>query len=511
MASKMRRRGSGAGNTQVSGGFVPASQQQGSRRGGPKANPMDFNAVPAGAGVGGFGDSVSQYSRNSVDYSDRRQGMAPGKKRALIAVIAVLVIALAVGGFFAFKEYQKALINQDLHSMSQSEMEAVDNELTGSIHFDEPFTMLLLGSDARSDDPGMGARTDTIILTRIDPTTNNISMLSIPRDTMIEIPSVGTQKFNAAYTYGGPSGTIAAVKTLCGVDIDHYAEVNFEGLVGLIDAIGGIDVVVEETVDDPDAGDVVIPAGEQHLDGAAALTFSRSRAYADGDYTRVSNQRKVIEAIVHRGLNAPATELHGLIQASTEFLTTDSAMDVDFIYSLADQIRHNNDYPVTITSATLPSSTATIGGVSYVIADQAGVAEIIRIFNEGGDISQPLENSSIDSDRATASGNAGAGYIDDSHNYHADEPVYYAPEPTYVNPDPSPSTTGGNATEVTDPSDDVPTTTPSKPSGGNADGGSGADGSTAGGSTTGGSTAGGSNATGGGSSGGGSSSNKKAA
>lgn len=485
MASRMRRRGGNAGNAQVSGGFVPASQQQGSRRNGPRTNSMDFNAAPAGAAVGGFGDSVSQYSRNSVDYSDRRQGMAPGKKRALIAVIVLLVAALAVGGFFAFKEYQKALINQDLHSMSQSELEAVDNELTGSIHFDEPFTMLLLGSDARSDDPSMGARTDTIILTRIDPTTNNISMLSIPRDTMIEIPSVGTQKFNAAYTFGGPSGTIAAVKNLCGVDIDHYAEVNFEGLVGLIDAIGGIDVVVDETVDDPDAGDVVIPAGEQHLDGAAALTFSRSRAYADGDYTRVSNQRKVIEAIVHRGLNAPATELHGLIQASTEFLTTDSAMDVDFIYSLADQIRHNNDYPVTITSATLPSSTATIGGISYVIADQAGVQEIIRIFNEGGDISQPLDTSSIDSDRAAASGNTGAGYIDDSYNYHADEPVYYAPEPvtpTVVNPDPSPSTTGGSAS---DPDDgDVPVETPSKPSGG----GSG---------TTGGASSGGSAATGG--------------
>ncbi len=497
MASRKRSRNTGVPSAPISGGFVPASQQQRGPRRGPGANSMDFNAAPAGAAVGSFGDSVSQYSRNTVDYSNRRQGMAPGKKRALIIAIVVLVAALAVGGFFAFKEYQKAMINQDLHSMSQSELEAVDNELTGSIHFDQPFTMLLLGSDARSDDPSMGARTDTIVLTRIDPTTNNISMLSIPRDTMIDIPSVGTQKFNAAYTYGGPSGTIAAVKSLCGVDIDHYAEVNFEGLVGLIDAIGGIDVVVDETVDDPDAGNVVIPAGEQHLDGAAALTFSRSRAYADGDYTRVSNQRKVIEAIVHRGLSAPATELHGLIQASTEFLTTDSAMDVDFIYSLADQIRHNNDYPVTITSATLPSSTATIGGVSYVIADQAGVQEIIRIFNEGGDISQPLDASSIDSDRAAASGNTGAGAIDDSHNYHADEPVYYAPEP--VNPDPSPSTpVGGGDTSATEPDDDAPAK-PSKPadtgnSGSGTGDGAGASGSTATGGNSGSAATGGNSA-----------------
>lgn len=356
--------------------------------------------------------------------------MSSGKKTLITVLIVALVVAVAALAFFVVKEVQKDSINQDLHSLSQVEMQAVDNELTGSITFEEPFTMLLLGSDARADDPDMGARTDTIILTRIDPLTNTISMVSIPRDTMIQIKGQGTQKFNAAYTFGGPSGTIAAVKELCGVDIDHYAEVNFEGLVSLIDAIGGIDVVVDETIDDPDAGDVVIPAGEQHLDGAAALTFSRSRAYADGDYTRVSNQRKVIEAIVHKGLNAPATELHGLIQASTEFLTTDSGMDVDFIYSLADQIRHNNDYPVKLQSATLPSSPSMVGGVSYVIADTAAVAEMMEVFMAGGDISAAPTTSSIDQDKTAAGSVQGADAIDDSYNYHYEEPIYYQ-EPSY--------------------------------------------------------------------------------
>ena len=136
-----------------------------------------------------------------------------------------------------------------------------------------------------------------------------------------------------------------------------------------------------------DAGAVVIPEGLQHLDGAAALTFSRSRAYADGDFTRVSNQRKVIEAIVHRGLEAPASELYGLVRASASFLTTDSGMDVDFIYSLADQIRHNNDYPVTLYTATIPASTGMENGVSYVFADRAGIADMMEVFLAGGDIS----------------------------------------------------------------------------------------------------------------------------
>lgn len=376
----------GAGDYQVnSGAFVPASQGSSHGR---HANSLSFNEKPAAQMASASGvSSYEQYSRGAVDYSNRKRGMSRKAKVLITILIIALVAGLGTLGYFVYKEAKKAQINADLHNVSSGVMEAIDNELTGMTTFDEPFTVLLLGSDARADDPGMGARTDTIILCRIDPTQNIISMVSIPRDTKIQIDGVGTEKFNAAYTYGGASGTIAAVKKLCGVDIDHYAEINFEGLVSLVDAIGGVDVYVDEEVNDPDAGDVVIPAGEQHLDGAAALTFSRSRAYADGDFTRVSNQRKVIEAIVHKGLEAPASELYGLIQASTKFLTTDTAMDVDFIFSLADQIRHNNDYPVQLYSATIPASTAMIDGVSYVIADEAGIDDLMKVFLSGGDVS----------------------------------------------------------------------------------------------------------------------------
>lgn len=380
-------------DVQSVGGFVPATTNSQPLHGGGRHS-IDLDAaepdpsLPGASGSLAMPGAVSQYSRSTADYSHRKKGgMSRGAKVALAIVIVAVVAAAAAVGVYFFREAQKAQINEDLHSMEQEELEAVDNELTGMTTFDEPFTMLLLGSDARADDPDMGARTDTIILVRVDPLQNIISMVSIPRDTKIQLPGVGTAKFNAAYSYGGPSGTIAAVKELCGVDIDHYAEINFEGLVGLVDAIGGIDVYVDETVDDPDAGAIVIPAGEQHLDGAAALTFSRSRAYVDGDFTRVSNQRKVIEAIVHKGLEAPATELYGLVKASAAFLTTDSGMDVDFIYSLADQIRHNNDYPVTLYTATIPATTATENGVSYVIADMPGVADMMEVFLEGGDVS----------------------------------------------------------------------------------------------------------------------------
>ncbi|MBO4352448.1 MAG: LCP family protein [Eggerthellaceae bacterium] len=361
-------------------GMNPVSPSQDYRRKN-RQQPQNTSYVPASYGT------ASQYSRSNANYHARNTGSKV--KTAIIAIILIAMIAAVAGlGYYVFKQSQKDAVNADLHKLNDQEMQALDNALTGSTKFDEPFTVLLLGSDARSDDPDMGARTDTNIIVRIDPLTNTITMMSIPRDTLIQLPGVGNAKFNAAYFYGGPSGTIEAATNLTGIPIDHYAEINFEGLVDLIDAIGGIDVYVDERIDDPDAGPYIIEEGEQHLDGELALEFSRSRAYADGDYTRQRNQRKVIDAIIHKGLEAPATELVGLIQSSTKFLTTDSAMDFDFIFSLAETIRHNNDYPVTIYSANIPSYPDMIGDVSYVIADDYGVAEMSRVFMEGGDISE---------------------------------------------------------------------------------------------------------------------------
>ena len=380
-------------NIHMSGGFVPATTDSGRLS---SSNSFSFGEEPNGGPVAASG-SFEHYSRDTADYSNRKKGrMKTSGKVAIVIIVIALIAGVSALGVYIYKETQKRAINTGLHDMSADIMESIDKELSGMTTFEEPFTVLLLGSDERTGEleEDIGARTDTIILCRIDPTKNTLSMVSLPRDTKMELDGVGTAKLNAAYTYGGPSGTIAAVKKLCGVEIDHYAEINFEGLVGLIDAIGGIDVHVDETIDDPDAGDIVIPEGDQHLDGAAALVFSRSRQYVDGDFTRVYNQRKVIEAIVHKGLEAPASELYGLIQASTSFLTTDKAMDVDFIFSLADQIRHNNDYPVQIYSATIPASTATIDGVSYVIADDAGVAEMMTVFELGGDVGEGNEKES---------------------------------------------------------------------------------------------------------------------
>lgn len=397
---------------EVASGFVPATDLPSSRK------------------VGKNGKSpYSQYSRGAVNYSTKvNKGMSTGKKVVIAIVIIALLGLIAAGGFYIYKEMRKTEINNDLHNMEKEELEAIDAQLTGHTSFDEPFTMLLLGSDERfeEDTDVEGARTDTIILVRVDAPNKSVSMISIPRDTMIELPGVGTTKITSAYDYGGAASTIAAVKDLTGVDIDHYALVNFDGLIGLVDAIGGIDVYVDERIDNPKAGPEIVEAGEQHLNGAQALVLARDRDYYDGDYTRQVNQRKVIMGIIERLMNTPASELAGIIQASTSFIQTDSGIDFDWLFSLADQIRHTDtEHPLEVKATTLPSAPAYVGEISYVIADRAGMAELMEIFMSGGDVSQPLTQSSISTDVANAGGSYGASSSGYEEEYYYYEEEYY--------------------------------------------------------------------------------------
>ena len=328
--------------------------------------------VPAGA--------AARYSTSAAHYGYQKK-RTPVWKAALITVLVLAL--LGFGGFFIYKELRKQAINNDLRGdKTEEELAAIQDALAPPVVYSDPFVMLLIGSDARVEDESMGQRSDTNILVRVDPAENTVSLVSIPRDTMIYIDGAGTNKFNAAYFYGGVAGTINAVKNLCGVDVNHYAEIDFDGMIDLVDAVGGIDVYVEEEIDDEDAGGY-IPAGYQHLDGEDTLVFARSRAYYDGDFTRQANQRKVITALAYKLLESPASDLLGLIEASTSFLTTD--MTVDDIKSIADQMRHN-EKDIVIYSAMIPAYAAMVGDVSYVIAEDYEMAEMMEAFMRDGNV-----------------------------------------------------------------------------------------------------------------------------
>ena len=329
--------------------------------------------------------AASQYSRNNPSYSAARKKAGRGKKIALGVIIAILVVAVGGGSAFAL---WKNSVNEKLikGNKSDEEIMAINDALKPEkdMTFTEPFYMILIGTDEAEDSTEDMHRSDTNIVVRIDPAKNQATMVSIPRDTKIDIDGYGTNKFNAAYAYGGAAGTIREANQLLGIEISHYAEVNFGKLKELVDAVGGVDVEVTERVDDPDADGttahpewprVIIEEGEQHLDGNQALVFARSRAYPDGDFTRTANQRKLIMAIVNKVLALNTAELLGAVQAAANCVTTDLA--VGDIAALAQQFQDDGD--LTIYSAMVPSTTAMIGDVSYVINDPVATKEMMKL------------------------------------------------------------------------------------------------------------------------------------
>lgn len=172
-------------------------------------------------------------------------------------------------------------------------------------------SILLMGIDQRCDEAGP-AHTDTMMILTIDPVGLSAAMLSLPRDLWVEIPNFGVDRINQANYYGeiyeypggGQALAVQTVEALLGVPIDYYVAVNFDAFVEVVDLIGGIDIDVPEAIDDPNYPDQCygydpfsIAAGEQHLDGEAALKYARTRATFGGDVDRAGRQQAVILAV----------------------------------------------------------------------------------------------------------------------------------------------------------------------------------------------------------------------
>lgn len=167
---------------------------------------------------------------------------------------------------------------------------------------------LIVGSDSRQGmteedaqrlgtggDIGSG-RTDTIMLLHI-PTSGKATLVSIPRDSYVDIPGYGSDKINAAFAFGGPKLLTQTVENATGLRVDRYAEVGMGGLAGITDAVGGVELCPPEPIQDPLAN-LDIQAGCQVMDGPTALGYVRTRATAQGDLDRVQRQREFLSALM---------------------------------------------------------------------------------------------------------------------------------------------------------------------------------------------------------------------
>lgn len=283
--------------------------------------------------------------------------MTIGKK---IVLMSLAIIVLTLGAGFA---YGISLLNFSTDAISKTFRRLGGEEEITPIDATEPLTILLMGVDMDQATRGgvwEEGRSDSMILVTVNPKTKETTMMSLTRDIMVEIAeangeSTGTvEKLNHSYSYGQAPMAIATIEKMMDIDIDRYIEINMDGLVELVDAVGGIEV--NNTLGFPisiseyePAYTAIVPTGKRLVNGDQALVYARMR-YDDpeGDIGRQRRQREVITAIVKKLLQLDGfTQYKKILTAISNNMRTDieiSTATIPELLGYKDSIRNLHSY-----------------------------------------------------------------------------------------------------------------------------------------------------------------------
>ena len=348
----------------------------------PESSPIekgDAKAASSGA------DTTSARSAGSAL---RRPGR--GWRIALLSVLAIfLVLTLATGGLALWVR----------HSIA-SGMEFIADPFAGIptrapqqkvAAGEEPaVNILVLGTDSRTSasDPSQwkeGAqRTDAIMIVQVSGDRKTVSVMSIPRDSWVEIPGHGQGKINAAYSYGGPSLTIHTVENLTGIHIDHFAVANFESFVALTDEIGGVRINLKtpQTLAGKELG-----AGAQVLDGQQALAYTRERSsLPNGDFDRVKRQqtwmRSIVSRVLTNGTLSSPTALYSFLKTASRTVAVDESFTLNQMQSLALETRHLHSNDIAFMTVPTAGTGTSADGQSIVTLDADADTPLFNAFAE---------------------------------------------------------------------------------------------------------------------------------
>ncbi|MGW4858920.1 LCP family protein [Kocuria palustris] len=322
------------------------------------------------------------------DDSDRPRRKRRGRKILLGFLIAFLVLVVGVIAVIAL--YINGLSRSyDENVTSVPSSEAFPEEADRP-EDSEGTTILLLGSDKRPEGGGElgreGARADSIMLLHIPADGGEIYVMSVMRDTWVDIPGVGEAKINAAFQNGGMPLMVETLEGHFGTRIDEVMSVDFEGFEGLVDALGGVTVDVPQSFTS-DSG-TEYPAGPMEMDGETALTFARERhSFADGDYTRVANQRAFIQALLDRFLEpevlANPGKISDIVSTISPYLTVSDGLDSGYIRGLVPKmvgVSRSDIHMFTVPTNGIGTSD---DGQSVVLPDEEAMQEIGDAIDDG--------------------------------------------------------------------------------------------------------------------------------
>lgn len=279
----------------------------------------------------------------------------------LAVIVVLLLVAGAATGFYLYQRFEGNIGKVDVFT---SDNVGTDRPTKLALPDDaqaEPLNILVMGSDTRAGQGRgygpeaeiTGARSDTTLLVHLPADRESALVVSIPRDTVLDIPSCKTQegesapytdRFNSAFSTGGPGCTIKTVEQNTGVFIDHFIIVDFSGFNDIVDALGGVDVCLPEAVVEPKSG-LNLNAGTTTVTGDQALAFVRVRAIGSGsDLDRIDRQQAFLSSLITKAKSSNTllnpVKLVRFLEASTKSLTTDPELaNLNRMRQLAQEVR----------------------------------------------------------------------------------------------------------------------------------------------------------------------------
>ncbi|MCW4466200.1 LCP family protein [Glutamicibacter sp. MNS18] len=327
----------------------------------------------------------SEFTSRSARYGAQRR-----RKRRIQAVIlsavAVVLVAALGAGYYVFSLTNKFNTQSKTVSLAmtpeQERARPVKDPDDGSMN------ILLLGVD-HSDEADQGAdslteaagqRSDSMMLVHIPEARDEVFIMSIVRDTWIEIPGYGMNKLNAAVALGGVPLLMQTIEGTFDTKIDHVAMIDFEGFRELSTALGGVEVD-NDFAFTAHGTEYFYPQGRIVLEGDRALRFVRERkSFTDGDYQRVRNQRKFIAAAVDQ-LLAPGTltnpaKVYSLVDTVSPYLTFDESLDAATIVGLGMQLKNVSAENLVMFTMPTAGSATSADGQSIELASELAVAQI---------------------------------------------------------------------------------------------------------------------------------------
>lgn len=296
-------------------------------------------------------------------------------RTSIISLIVILIVLLSGVGIYIYKTIYGVTI-----AWTEGKPSEVTNE---TVLPTEPANILFVGADIGDGEREREPLADTIMILRINPKEKNGFLISIPRDTYVEIPGFDKQKINAAFAHGGIELLKKTIEDFLDIPIHHYVVLNFEGFIKIVDELGGVRIYVDEPLHDELSG-ADFSVGERDMNGEDALAYVRCRkipvGMAYGDIGRIQRQQKFLKEMAKQHLNfGTFLKVGKLAEILTQY--TDSDLNFSELTKYSSQALKFK--PEKFQSVTIPTISKTIGGQSYQVPLTEEIVVMMKNIKEG--------------------------------------------------------------------------------------------------------------------------------